>query len=314
MLEQTHDGWANSSFAEYLAYDPWITKAPGATLVKQPRGPISPKRQSNGLVLMTYYNDGGFGAFASHMAVNDRNNMWLIVGHENVDGTLHWTQPELALYDTQHSHGHGYPDLVSAKDGHVYLTETYKSTPGARAGVHQLDEKMLELLYTQHNTTALTVGGDTLAFTAAEKKGKFLKLETAKIFPDFGRYENKRDGMTLELFLKPPTMAFGCCETLFASHKVDAAGDQLSGLRLTQAANGSIMFEVRGGTEDSPVTSTWGTDPTCSAQLAAAGPHYLGMVLDVGPGMVMFFVDGKLCDGGIDQKTNKEWSAGWSLM
>jgi hypothetical protein len=98
---------------------------PNASLVKNPRGPISPKRQSNGLVLMTYYSacraawalpcptlargvgvaaprtahrggrrDGaacrgvcvcvcvwhadnnGFGAFASHMAVNDRNCMW----------------------------------------------------------------------------------------------------------------------------------------------------------------------------------------------------------------------------------------------
>ena len=52
--------------------------------VKNPRGPISPKRQRNGLVLMTYYNDGGFGAFATHMAVNDRNCMWLTVGHEQV--------------------------------------------------------------------------------------------------------------------------------------------------------------------------------------------------------------------------------------
>lgn len=30
--------------------------------------------------------------------------------------------------------------------------------------------------------------------------------------------------------------------------------------------------------------------------------------------VVLFFVDGKLCDGGIDQKTNKQWSAGWSLL
>jgi hypothetical protein len=99
---------------------------PNASLVKNPRGPISPKRQSNGLVLMTYYSacraawalpcpatargtgrwrsgaahrspggatgwgrlpgcvcvcvwhadNNGFGAFASHMAVNDRNCMW----------------------------------------------------------------------------------------------------------------------------------------------------------------------------------------------------------------------------------------------
>lgn len=76
----------------------------------------------------------------------------------------------------------------------------------------------------------------------------------------------------------------GCCKTLFASHDVDAAGDQLSGLSLTQAANGTVTFEVLGGTVDSPATGTWATDPTCSAQLATAGPHYFAMVLDVGPG------------------------------
>lgn len=52
----------------------------------------------------------------------------------------------------------------------------------------------------------LTVGSDALAFTAAEKQGKFIKLKTAKVFPDFARYENQRDGMTLELFLTAPTM------------------------------------------------------------------------------------------------------------
>ena len=31
------------------------------------------------------------------------------------DGTLRWTQPELALYDIHRDRGHGYPDLVSAK-------------------------------------------------------------------------------------------------------------------------------------------------------------------------------------------------------
>jgi hypothetical protein len=59
---------------------------------------------------------------------------------------------------------------------------------------------------------------------------------------------------------------------------------------------------------------TWDTDPTCSAQLASSGTHYFGMILDVGPGMVLFFVDGKLCDGGVTQRTDKHWSAGWRLL
>ena len=39
--------------------------------------------------------------------------------------------------------------------------------------------------------------------------------------------------------------------------------------------------------------------------------HYLAMVLDVGPAMATFFVDGKLCDGGVAQRTDKAWAAGW---
>jgi hypothetical protein len=74
------------------------TKAihPNATKMKNPRGPISPKRQPNGQLLMTYYNNAGFGAFASHMPIADRNNMWLSCGYE-FDGTIKWTQPELVL-------------------------------------------------------------------------------------------------------------------------------------------------------------------------------------------------------------------------
>ena len=109
------------------------------------------------------------------MTINDRNNMWLVVGHEQPDGTLHWTQPELALYDTTHPNGHGYPDLVAAKDGHIYLTETYKSTPGARAGVHQLDAQMLKGLYTQHNTTALTTSEGSECCTAAYIASSFVR-------------------------------------------------------------------------------------------------------------------------------------------
>ena len=53
--------------------------------------------------------------------------------------------------------------------------------------------------------------------------------------------QNKRDGMTLELTLTSPTGGGSGGmprqappETLFASHKVDEAGDVLGGLALTQ--------------------------------------------------------------------------------
>ena len=241
--------------------------------------------------------------------------MWLPTArHEQPDGTLHWTQPELALYDTVRSNGHGYPDLVAAKDGHIYLTETFKNKPGARAGVHQLDARMLELLFSQHNTTRLSVGADTFGFAAPKTRPptgpSFVQLPTRRFFPDFGNYTAKRDGMTLELRLASPGDGTKD-EILFASHEVDPAGHQLSGMQLKQGPTGNVTVEIL---SSSGQATSWMTDPTCSAQLGAAGQHYFGMVIDVGPGMVLFFVDGKLCDGGVAQRTANEWKAGWTLL
>ena len=135
-------------------------------------------------------------------------------------------------------------------------------------------------------------------------------MTTKDFFPDFGSYKAKRDGMTLELKLGAPNGGTGNA-TLFASHDVDPAGHQLSGMQLKQSRNGNVTLEIL---SPSGQTASWMTDPTCSAQLGSAGQHYFAMVIDVGPGMVLFFVDGKLCDGGIAQRTEKQWAAGWRLL
>ena len=49
---------------------------PNASLVKNPRGPISPKRQpGRAELLMTYYNNDGFGAFAAFDLVVPRTSV-----------------------------------------------------------------------------------------------------------------------------------------------------------------------------------------------------------------------------------------------
>jgi hypothetical protein len=116
--------------------------------------------------------------------------------------------------------------------------------------------------------------------------------------------------MTLELRLASPGDGTKD-EILFASHEVDPAGHKLSGMQLKQGPTGNVTVEIL---SSSGQATSWMTDPTCSAQLGAAGQHYFGMVIDVGPGMVLFFVDGKLCDGGVAQRTANEWKAGWTLL
>ncbi|KAH8098451.1 WSC domain-containing protein [Aureococcus anophagefferens] len=147
------DAWTNSSYAVYE--DTWASGS--EAWVKQPRGPLSPKKQPNGLWLMTYYNTEPLGAFAAAATVSDRNNMWLTVGRE-AGGTIKWSQPELALYDRVHSKFHGYPDVVT-DGGKVYITEAYKGAPGSEVKTHEVAPALLEGLYGQNAAKTVATAG-----------------------------------------------------------------------------------------------------------------------------------------------------------
>merc|ERR1712124_213691 len=87
--------WQTTSFATYAQVGTLYGNS--SKFLKQPRGPQSPKRQPDGTVLMTYYNNGGFGAFASAQTIMDRCVMWLTLGIEDQelpegnDGRLLWS-------------------------------------------------------------------------------------------------------------------------------------------------------------------------------------------------------------------------------
>ena len=48
-------------------------------------------------------------------------------------------------------------------------------------------------------------------------------------------------------------------------------------------------------------------DGACASQLTKDGPHQLGIIIDGGPRLVMFIVDGRLCDGGAHQTRGWAW-------
>jgi hypothetical protein len=100
----------------------------------------------------------------------------------------------------------------------------------------------------------------------------------------------------------------------------DGNGTTWSGLLLSfEPANGTISIELRdtGGTREG-----WITDPVCSAQLLAhmqaKTVAHAAVVIDAGPQMVLFMVDGRLCDGGptkdLPDAQKGMFSAGWHLM
>lgn len=314
LMDSSSDAWPASTFAEYRQPHPRALYNGNSTFMKNPRGPISPKRQPNGLVLMTYYNNGGFAPFAHISPVSDRNNMWLTVGQEEGDvgngTTIRWSQPELALYDRSRSRGHGYPDLVTVPNSSspfgfsVYITETYKNKPNAEARVHHVDEALLALLFRQDTIDTVASG------VAIDFSGDGAQPAPQDWLPDLSRYSHPRAGFTLDMWI-------GCGAT--ASDGASISQRLLNGTGFTVEvtckpgnATAAVSLQDDNGTRD-----MWATDPVCSKALASrtgpgpGGSHYLALVVDAGPLMVMWFVDGKLCDGGPDQGA---WAAGWHLL
>ena len=299
--EQWAQAWAPSSFARFLPS--WTDAFPNASWVKQPRGPQSPKRHApSGLVLMTFYNTAPLGAFATHMDINDRTIMWLVAGHE-VGGTLLWSQPELLLYERaeNRSRGHGYADVITDVDGRVYITETFKAAPYSEAKTHPVEPALIANLTSQ--TKARRVAGGALAL----EPGVATLLPAGRALPDFTTYQQPRYGFTLDMWLAgapAASSANGTAALFDAPAGSDSTGgaSASSGVFATQFGNGTVELRLhdRHGRE-----ARWRTDPVCSARLATAAPepaqraqHHLGIVVDGGPKMISFVVDGKLCDGG----------------
>lgn len=82
--------------------------------IKNPRGPITPRRFSNGRYLLLYFNRANGGI------AGNRNPYWLVAGtYDPERETILWSQPEIILYTRYATVGTvdpigeklGYPDL-----------------------------------------------------------------------------------------------------------------------------------------------------------------------------------------------------------
>lgn len=106
--------------------------------VKHPRAANFVWRARNGNYLYWFHNHGG-------KSYDDRNPVWLLGGKE-VDSPngkiIHWSQPEIVLYDDDPTVRMSYPDLVE-DGGKYYLTETQKEI----ARVHEIDPTLLAGLW-----------------------------------------------------------------------------------------------------------------------------------------------------------------------
>lgn len=68
----------------------------------------------------------------------------MIAGGELRDGRMHWSQPEIVLYDDHPGTRMSCPDLIE-QDGYYWITETQKTV----ARMHEIDATLREGLWNQ---------------------------------------------------------------------------------------------------------------------------------------------------------------------
>ncbi|MCF8244282.1 MAG: glycoside hydrolase [Saprospiraceae bacterium] len=280
----SHDGghhWTLPKQAQYLDGHP----------VKNPRACPKAWRCTNGKYLLWYHNHSG-----DHFS--SRNPAWLAAGKE-VAGEIRWSQPELVLYDLDHSYETGrfsYPDLVE-QNGRFWLTETNKF----KASIHPVPIELVEGLWRQLDDPSRPPS--TLsrppAMSFPEDSLKSEKLPISG-FPKnsaggYVFYNAMLDtgGFTIEMTVQPRD---------FSPNRVllDTRNETGSGFYIQTTGYRQLELTLC----NTETCETWATD---SGLLDIVRPHKVTFIVDNGPDIILAVVDGQLCDGGISRQYGWEF-------
>jgi len=285
-ISYSRDGGRNWSPPVYMRFD-------DGRLVKHPRAANFVWRCANGKYLYWFHNHGGrFIAEHPHrrtVAYEDRNPAWLAGGIETNTPhgkTIRWGQPEIVLYDDDPLVRISYPDLIE-DGGRYFLTETQKDV----ARVHELDPLLLEGLWKQFEAASAPTRGllaDLRApIPAAIRTPRLPGFLRRSSRMDYGR-EDLREGFSLEVWARLPTKAPG--QTLLDNR---TAGGK--GFALLTARGAAVEIVLNDGATE----NRWASDP--STVIPGRVQHIVAIV-DGGPKIITFVIDGKLCDGGASRQ------------
>jgi hypothetical protein len=258
-------------------------------LMKHPRAANFAWRCENGKFLYWFHNHGG-RFIREHpnrrtIAYEDRNPVWLAGGVE-VDSPngkiIRWTQPEIVLYDDDPIIRMSYPDLVE-DGGEYFVTETQKDV----ARVHKLDPVLLHGLWDQFDAKGAAREGLMLDLSgpvpASAKAPPFPVFYQRSQRADHGK-EDLRSGFSLELSMQLATVAPN--QVLLDNRTPDGKG-----LALLTAERGALELIMNDGQTDCRWTSDLGS-------IAAGRRHHVAVIVDGGPKVITFVIDGILTDGG----------------
>jgi len=240
-----------------------MTYEPGGRPLKNPRACPKLHRMEDGRLLFWFHNHSG-------KSYTGRNPAWLSAGQVK-NGRVHWSQPEILLYDPDPKVGFSYPDFFE-DEGRLYVTETQKTV----ARIHEVDQDFLETLYHQGTPRSLPKEAPLLEI----KPGSF---ETEK--PLTRHFDLTQDlGLTIEM-----------CVTLNEDRPgtflVDNRDSTQRGFAISLGNDHSYEFTIGDGKN----TFLWSSDP---GTVQVGKQQHVVIIVDAATQVVMMVVDGQLCDGG----------------
>jgi hypothetical protein len=281
----SRDGGSTWEAPQYMRYA-------NGRLMKHPRAANFAWRCENGKYLYWFHNHGG-RFIREHprrrtIAYEDRNPVWLAGGVEaNSPGgkVIRWSQPEIVLYDDDPIVRMSYPDLVE-DGGEYYLTETQKDI----ARIHKIDPTLLKGLWEQAEAKNVPTDGLLLQLPAS---GQVIPPNApAPQFPLFLRRSTRGDysadrlrtGVTLDLWVRLDSLQAG--QALLDNRSPDGKG-----FLLQTAEAGAVELVMNDGRTE----NRWASDP---GVLSAGRQHHMSVIVDGGPNVISFVIDGILNDGG----------------
>jgi hypothetical protein len=259
----------------------WATYSPGGKMIKQPRCLNKIYKFSNGKYALFFHNNGSRN-YSNH-PLGNRNPTWLAGGIEK-NGYIHWSQPEVFLYDVNYYNGISYPDWIE-DNGEYYFTETQKTI----ARLHKIPDAFMEMLWNQGNSPSVTKDG-----LLVELKDDLCKPNAKFSMPDLGNLY-RGDGFSLELKLK--TGSLNHDQVLIDTRREKTEGFNSAakyagnGLKISILKTGALELMM----DDGRTPLIWSSEPGIIKSKAVT---HIVINVDAKSKILTFVINGDLYDGG----------------
>ena len=257
--------------AESYSYDggktwtmPGIPMYENGIKLKNPRACPRIWKCKNGKYLFWYHNHGGW-------TYNGRNPAWLSGGIEK-DGKILWGQPEILFYEDEIGIRMSYPDLVE-QDGKYWITETNKEI----ARCHEIPADFFNMIWSQSERKIITTEG-----LLKEWSEKELMPKATLHLPSKNQYD-VRHGFSMDFRLKLGDLTPG--QVILS---VRSENGKL--IELSTSEYGSVEIKMNDGL----FIDSWNSDP---GLINAWDEHCVSVIVDNGPGIIQFVIDGIVCNG-----------------